>query len=104
MLFYTRAFLCIGTIVVLAEGVQPAAWWRNSTDVARTAVPAAIGSLATLCRTRPGDCAAIARGAQTLAASPAEQHPDKARMRSPTQPRQGAAKPVELSSGPSIPR
>ena len=66
MLFFTRAFLCIGTIVVLAEGLGPADLWTKSKDAAGTAVRSAAAPLSNVCRTRPADCIAVLGTAATL--------------------------------------
>lgn len=65
MLFFTRAFLCIGTVVVLAEGFGPNDLLKTSRDAAGALSGSASASLEGLCRARPADCLAVVKAAVT---------------------------------------
>lgn len=65
MLFFTRAFLCIGTVVVLAEGFGPGDLLKTSREAAGALGGSAATSLGALCRTRPADCMAVVEAAAT---------------------------------------
>ena len=103
MLFFTRAFICIGTVVVLAEGLAPADVVR---DAAGTLTPATLQPAATLCRIHPDTCLAVATAA--IHAIPPDEtatltHTGAGRLR-PVSARRGSTRLPELSSRPLMPR
>ena len=63
MLFFTRAFLCIGTIIVLAEGFGPGDLPTSRQKAADLAARAAATQVEALCRSRPSDCLSVATSA-----------------------------------------
>lgn len=68
MLFFTRACLCIGAIVVLAEGFGPADLVGESREAAGTLAHSAATRIEALCRSEPADCLAVATAAMGAAA------------------------------------
>lgn len=77
MLFFTRAFLCIGTVVVLAEGFGPGDLLNTSREAAGALGGSASTSIAAMCRARPADCMAVVRAAATTASINAGVAPGK---------------------------
>ncbi len=71
MLFFTRACLCIGTIVVLAEGLGPADVVSRSREAAGAAAGSIPGPLSVLCRAHPDDCVGVATNAVGMVAGTA---------------------------------
>ena len=107
MLFFTRAFICIGAVVVLAEGFGPADAVRHASDAARTLTPgAALAPAAALCRAHPEACVSIAAAA--LHMLPGEDGtPPPPLPPVPPRPapgRRGATSLPELSSRALVPR
>lgn len=67
MLFFTRAFVCIGTVVLLAEGFGLSDVPRASRVTAEAIGPAVLGPVAALCRSKPETCMSIAAAAARTA-------------------------------------
>ena len=91
MLFFTRSLLCIGTIVVLAEG--PAQLWDTSNEAVTAAGQAASQHLQSICARDPARCLALAGPvAGSVAAGEQTPAPDRPPSR-PTRDADSAHRP-----------
>ena len=70
MLFLTRACLCIGTIVVLAERVDLGDLASVPRDAAGSLAASAARPIEAFCRERPADCIAAVKAAVQAEAGP----------------------------------
>lgn len=67
MLFFTRAFLCIGLIVALAEGVNVAGLFEGAGSQARGIVDQGSAQARRICDADPSRCLAVAAAALAAA-------------------------------------